>query len=314
MASGTEFEASCKFYEGNYEEIGKWFLKPGEKVTLGDRNNRACRFCGERSPEVTFKSAAHAIPEALGNKTLFTAYECDTCNHGFGTGIENDFGNWSKPMRTFAQIAGKSGVPTIKTKRGDSRVEFGPNGFDIKQYETDPIFEIDEKKKTLTFRLQRDPYTPIAVLKAFIKMGLSVLPEEEMPNFRAALSWVRNSNHQVSLVAKCPMMHTFVPGPRPFDIALILLRRRRDDIPAPYATFVLAYGNEVLQVFLPSPERDHHIDGQQIAVRPFPNPYDLIPSEFGPLKRGLTDLTGRSLIRGDIIPIAIHFDKFILKR
>lgn len=313
MAIGTEFEASCKFYEENYEEIRQWFLKPGNKVILGDRNNQVCRFCGKLSPEVTFNSAAHAIPEAMGNKTLFTAYECDTCNQGFGTGIENDFGNWSKPMRTFAQIVGKNGVPTIKTKKGDSRIELGPNGFDIKQYETDPILEIDEEKKTVTFRLRRDPYTPVAVLKAFVKMGLSLLPEEEMPNFRTALSWIRNSNHQVSLVAKCPMMYTFVPGPRPFDIVLILLRRKRDDFRVPYATFVLAYGNEVLQVFLPSPERDHHINHQQITIRPFPNPYDVIPSEFGPLKHGLIDLTGLSVVRDDITTLVMKAG-LILKR
>jgi len=38
-----------------------------------------------------------------------------------------------------------------------------------------------------------DTYTPIAVLKAFTKMALSILPEAELPNFQAALSWVRNS-------------------------------------------------------------------------------------------------------------------------
>jgi hypothetical protein len=53
----------------------------------------AAGFCGEISPEVTFKLEAHALPEALGNKSLTTTHECDACNQGFGRGIENDFGH-----------------------------------------------------------------------------------------------------------------------------------------------------------------------------------------------------------------------------
>jgi hypothetical protein len=55
----------------------------------------------------------------LGNKSVESTYECDACNEIFGKGIENDLGNWSKPMRTLARIRGKSGVPTIK-KTGDA--------------------------------------------------------------------------------------------------------------------------------------------------------------------------------------------------
>ena len=308
MANRTELEAAHGFYAKNYDCIGTWFL-PGKNITLRNRNEQGCRFCGRHPPAVTFKSAAHAIPEALGNKTLFTAYECDMCNQEFGNGIENDFGKWSKAMRTFAQIVGKRGIPAIKTK-GGSRIEVGPNGFEISSYPTDDLtYEIDEKKNTVTFHLRCEPYTPVAVLKALVKMGLSVLPEEEIPNFRTALSWIRNPNHQVSLVTKWPVMYAFVPGPRPFPgIKLILFRRKQDDLRVPYATFVLSYGNEVLQVFLPSPERDHHIYGQQIDLRPFPNEYDLKPSGFGPLKHGLINLTDCSS-EESVTTIGMKFDK-----
>jgi hypothetical protein len=63
-----------------------------EKVVA--RGACAAGFCGESSPEDTFKLEAHALPEALGNKSLTTTYECDACNQGFGRGIENDFGHW----------------------------------------------------------------------------------------------------------------------------------------------------------------------------------------------------------------------------
>lgn len=95
-------EDAIRFYGKNYDLLGSWLLKPGEKIMLGDKENRVCRFCGRTKPEVQFRKDAHAVSEMLGNKTLFTAYECDTCNGDFGKGIEQDLGNWSKPMRTMA--------------------------------------------------------------------------------------------------------------------------------------------------------------------------------------------------------------------
>src|SRR5271155_817686 len=103
------------FYATHYDLLGSWLLRPGDKVIVGDkRKPRTCRFCGKGAPEVKFRKVAHAIPEALGNKSIQSAYECDTCNEFFGKGIENHLGNWSKPMRTFARIRGNSSVPTLK--------------------------------------------------------------------------------------------------------------------------------------------------------------------------------------------------------
>ena len=46
--------------------------------------NQICRFCGRSRPEVSFRHGAHARPESLGNKSLFTIYECDSGNQFFG--------------------------------------------------------------------------------------------------------------------------------------------------------------------------------------------------------------------------------------
>src|SRR5450631_3173336 len=104
-------EEALNFYASYYDLIGSWMLQPGKAETLlGADEYRHCRFCGGHPPMVSFRNDAHAIPEALGNGTLFTSYECDSCNQAFGQGIENDLGNWSKPMRTLSLIPGKSGV------------------------------------------------------------------------------------------------------------------------------------------------------------------------------------------------------------
>ena len=56
-------------------------------------------------PAVSFRQEAHAIPEALGNKTLFVSYECDRCNNSFGRGIENDLGKRDTKARSLANVA-----------------------------------------------------------------------------------------------------------------------------------------------------------------------------------------------------------------
>ena len=201
MELNPDKEKAADFYDQNYAGIEPLFLEPEKRIFLGDKQNRSCRFCGRKSPDVSFRKKAHAIPELLGNRSLFTNYECDECNSFFGSTIENDLGNWTKPSRTFARIRGKSGVPTIK-KGGNGegwRIDYGVSGFHIKQYESDPFFEIDETSKRLRLELKRDVFTPVAVLKAFVRIGLTLLPPDELPNFQTALSWIRNPDH-----TKCP--------------------------------------------------------------------------------------------------------------
>ena len=299
------------YYDKTYCSVGQWFLEPAKTIVLGQTTDQACRFCGKRAPGVTFDLVAHAIPESLGNKNLLSAYECDSCNRLFGSSIENDFGNWSKPMRTFARIRGKNGVPTLKKdSRGGWRIEYGLTGFKIEQYEADPISEINEKERQITFQLRRDPFTPVAVLKAFVKMGLSVMPDAEMRSFSHALRWIRNTDHRVGLVSEFPILYSFIPGPMANDKIVLLLFRRRDGIEdVPYAFFILSYGNEVFQVYLPSPKRDHTIHGKQLQLMPFPHPNDISPSGYGSVQRRVLNLTGLDVVKGEIVTLTMGFER-----
>lgn len=304
------------FYETHYDVLGSWLLKPGDKVVLGDKNNRICRFCGKRPPEETFRKVAHAIPESLGNKSIESAYECDTCNDKFGRGIENDLGNWSKPMRTFARIRGKSGVPTLK-KGGDApgwRIEYGEKGFNISSYEDDPLYEIDEANKKITFNLKRDAYTPVAVLKAFMKIGLTLLPDVEIVNFPHLMAWVQDKDHSRPFADKCPIIYSFQPGPMPNDlIAAFILRRKPYVTGYAYAYLILGYGNEVFQVQLPSQKHDSAMNGQSVSIHPFPTPGSPDPTRFGAPGRALLDFTGREVVKGEIVPLTVGYEQAVEK-
>ena len=234
----------------------------------------------------------------------------------FGQGIENDLGNWSKPMRTFARIRGKSGVPTLK-KGGDApgwRIEHCNTGFNITSYEDDPLFEIDEANKKITFKLKRDAYTPVAVLKAFMKIGLTLLPDEEIENFPHLMAWVRETDHNRAFAHQCRIIYSFQPGPMPNDlIAAFILRRRPHVTGYPYAYLVLGYGNEVFQVQLPSQKHDAAMNGQSVQIFPFPTPGSPDPARFGPPGRALLDFTGREVVRGEVVPIVTGYELAIWK-
>jgi len=312
----TSLEVNINFYETHYDILQQWFLRPGNKIVLGDKQNRVCRFCGRKPPEVTFRKVAHAIPEALGNKSIESAYECDDCNEGFGCGIENDLGNWSKPTRTFARIRGKSGVPTLK-KGGDGkgwRIEYGVAGFNISSYEDDPLYQIDEANRRITFQLKRDSYTPVAVLKAFMKIGLTLLPDEEIENFPHLMNWVKSTDHSRRFADQCPVIRSFHPGPMPNDlIAVFILRRKPHVTNYPYMFLVLGYGNEVFQVQLPSEQHDLALNGQSISILPFPSPVSPDPAQYGSCRVQVLDLTGREVVKGEIVPVQVGYDVAVHK-
>lgn len=305
---------NINFYEENYDIIGQWFVQPGNKIVLGDMQNRICRFCGKQPPEVTFRKVAHAIPELLGNKSIESTYECDTCNHEFGAGIENDLGNWSKPMRTLIRIRGKSGVPTLK-KGGNKpgwRIEFDQSRLNITTYENEPIYEVDEENKSVTFKLRRDSYTPVAVLKAFMKIGITLLPDDEVSNFSGLMAWVREPDHSKRYLNKCPVIYAFQPGPMPNDfIAALILRRKHTVTGYPYAFLVLGYGNEVFQVPLPSEKHDGHMSGQSISLYPFPVPGHPDPVRYGEPKRTVLDFMDCQVRKGEIMTTQMGYDSRI---
>lgn len=186
------------FYDKNYKIVGQWMLEPEKKQFLGEAHSRKCRFCDRSEPETTFETLAHAIPESIGNKSLFSYYECDECNGKFGRGIESDFGNWSKPIRAMTRIKGKNGVPTVaKNGKLGWRVETDEQGdLRMKMKEAAPIFTVDEEKKQITFHLTRGDYTPAAVLKTFMKIALTLLPQLQMFYFSGLRNWVNEPDHK----------------------------------------------------------------------------------------------------------------------
>jgi hypothetical protein len=140
-------------------------------------------------------------------------------------------------------------------------------------------------------------------------MGLTVLLAEDMPNFGSAIEWIKTKNHNAGKNYHWPIIRTFMPGGFRGDvITLMPFRRKREDADFPYAFFILGYGNEMFQVFLPTPERDQHIEGKKVAIDRFPCFLDFYPSQVGLPEVQQLDLTGTTVVRGDIVTTTMSFD------
>lgn len=304
------YDQAINFYRRNYRGACVYLLSDdSERIVLEDMDRQRCRFCGRKDPEVSFRRVAHAIPEMLGNKKLFSRYECDTCNTFFGRGIENDYGNWSKPMRTLSGRRGKKGVPTHKGGGENGwRIGRENNHFSINAGEGEHgrPFVASEDHRVIDFALKCDPHRPMAVHKAFVKMALSILPETELPNFHQALTWIMNPDHREDVPILAPALVTFTPGPASLDGIKVGVICRKEDAPdsAPYAFLMLSYGNESFQVILPSPERDAALEGQALSLPPFPQP----PSPDGPLQVFELDLRDTELVTDAVARCTFKFE------
>jgi len=86
----------------NPNKSDKWlclfshWVKPVDgqrKHYIGQRTPRKCRFCGRDETMATFRSDAHIIPAAFGNRSLLSYEECDDCNQQIGSRLEDDLAN-----------------------------------------------------------------------------------------------------------------------------------------------------------------------------------------------------------------------------
>jgi hypothetical protein len=109
---------------------------------------------------------------------------------------------------------------------------------------------------------------PVPALKALVRMGLALLPVEELDQANDAMEWVANPDDDRDAVVLdglglgCRVYVTPEPVPSPFAS---LARRDDDDAPLPYLLFFVGTGRVVLQTHLPFCPRDEELDEEACA-------------------------------------------------
>lgn len=239
-----------------------------KKIYLGEKGK--CRYCGKSSPEVEFRKVAHAVPELLGNKFLFSNDECDTCNSYFDKNLENNLANFLGILRTTSQIHGKKGVPKIKSSAGD-RVEAINGDIVIIHTEDSEITKaLDEK--TIMIRSSSTPYVPINVYKCFIKIALSAMPAYALQSFSECLRWIRYNNEPAKFDSRFLKMNiTMVPGKSPFrKIWLQIYKRTGGKEKYPYMICVISLSNYMFQFAIPFNKKDKNLNPEKFQIPVFP--------------------------------------------
>jgi hypothetical protein len=177
------------------------------------KDERVCRFCQKGHPEVKFETKAHTIPQQWGRCKPINLFECDDYNGQFSK-WETDFGDYFLINRALIGSKKKKGYPKYKTKSSTQIESISPDKLDLSESDREKVIKkigkdkfvilirqgnIEEVKREgnmIYFNLLRKPFRPINVYKVFLKIGLSLIPEIDLPKFTFLLKLL-NSDREI---------------------------------------------------------------------------------------------------------------------
>lgn len=242
--------------ENNYNILFTNFNKLTEECNIGRNQNKVCRFCGRNEVETTFDTVAHAIPECLGNKQIICLDECDNCNQDFANNIEDHLAAITLPYRVINMIEGKKKIPSYQTQSQKAKIniEDAENRFlKIIAREDSGFASLDEKNNNIRIEYDLPSHVPSAAYKTLVKMALSIMTNEEINYFKILNSWIQEKDHSKTLMNQLKVIMTFVPGINPFKQTTVFLLKRHSKIEKyPEYMFILAFGNIMYQIVIPS--------------------------------------------------------------
>ncbi|MEQ9347072.1 MAG: HNH endonuclease [Thalassospira sp.] len=306
------FEA-LKFYTDNYETLCFRNLNAKDKIdTLGSKPHK-CRFCHNTKPDVNFSKDAHVIPAFIGNKVLFSYYECDDCNARFSA-FEDDLAKMTMGDRAVGQVPKRKGFTSLKPQGKKSSFKRGPTGVLIKQFADEGVFTIDENNSQLIIKYDTQPFRPLGAYKALAKMAYTLLPDQELEHVEELRKWLLQTDVITQKVYADQghwCFQTFVPGPAPFPHPIVALLKRKEPVNAPYLMFFIAFGNSSYQIFVPCPKMDQDLVGKTFNFVPYPHLYMIQPwCVPGSLQQGLLLLDAHER-KSEPRTLNMHYDTMV---
>lgn len=212
------------------EKYEFYHLGPHRKnIGEPDKTKRICRFCNNTSKPLTFNSKAHAISEALGNKTLILFDECDACNQRFSKEIEQDLIEYYALLRIFFGIKGKNGLSGYSG--ANFSIKNSLEGLTITytaENETD--VNDDSIPKEIPLRSKRK-ISKQNIYRTLVKYFLSVIDKSRLVHFEETLKWM-NQGHSYEKLPLVGRIDFVKVAEQP---SLIYYIRKTDDTSLPYA-------------------------------------------------------------------------------
>lgn len=218
-----------------------------------DKNKRICIYCGrDMKHGATFHDVAHAIPEALGNKTYIQNEECDECNGFFAKYVEEDLCNWLSVTRWLCGIKGKNGYPIFQYGANfaryvdkDTNKEWGPfeglkDIISAKNYQG-PILIGSEKvdiDNMNTLRYSKK-YRPCNIYKALVKCVIGLIDKSQLPFFRDTIQWLRYGEENIKLPPIAIILSKVIFNPP--ELYIFTRKSFSADMPYCYAELRIGY-------------------------------------------------------------------------
>ncbi len=299
------------FYE-QYDVVTKHRLVAERPIRLQDHTcaeERNCRFCGKSKGDATFRNTAHAIPELMGNKSIFSMNECDECNAFFAHAYEDHLAKWYGPMRSLCRISGKRGTPGYKD--GAFKIAMKEGGLHINM-PSDTGKPESSPAGPGTLHLPSDmktqPYVPLRAAKALVKAAVSIVPLPLLQECDNAIAWLMNrAEFQLS---SFPVCISFTPGPTPYRKGTAMLLKRKNDEPTPFLWCMIASSNLRFQFMIPCCQSDSWMKkgANTFTIHHYPVPFTKEhESVFGESTCGVQDW-GSSEPRVEKINASFHYD------
>jgi hypothetical protein len=238
----------------------------GVPVYLG--NKGVCRYCDERDPKM-FRTVAHTFPEALGNKWVFSRDECDRCNKKVFSLYDEELTKAVSPFLTLGGVKGKGnkvratgrtgGASHIEQRRdaeGKRSIVAAATGFDL-----DTIVSADPTGRRIQLKtpIAPVPFKPRFAYKALAKMGVALLPPEELVNYRKLIAWLLDPADSENFPVLEVGMSFASVGNAPAHAVGQLLRRTNPRDVIPHIIFIFCAGSICLQIDLLSDRMEEHI-------------------------------------------------------
>lgn len=299
-----------------------------------------CRFCGEIE-KGKFKKDAHIIPEGLGNRFLVSNFECDNCNEKFGS-YESDLCEFLGPIRTLSLVEGKSKkkknrIPKFKNFKTKVRIEakLGSENSNQDNYSDQlkklfankhsihlgqpPKDEVifDKESKTFKFSITKNPYTPLSVFKAFLKIGYSFLNQKELSNYRFTQKLLDSKDANIDL--SFPNIKNFFsileiqfPHSNFFPTPQGILFKKEETFKSEYAyierIFLLCFKSHAFQIPLIFSKNDvpqlNNKKGYKFPMFDFSLEYpEEMQNEYGKLVNNVINLSSNELKKNDVFKL-----------
>ena len=302
-------------FTSKYEQIAHLRTDLDKKIIIGISGNNTCRYCGKSKPQVTFRKAAHVIPEFLGNKHLLSNFECDRCNDLFSK-YEDAFSKFLGPLRTLTQIRGKSKtkIPKFVDHKTKNKIYETEGNINLDVFDSSKIIkEMNEKK--LIINTFKNPYIPLFVYKALIKIGIAILDEREITSYDSCLNFLKDNSVDDKYSRLSHLFCYFIPFPF-IKSPEILLFRKRSKVwnTIPRHCVIMNFKNSSYQFFLPGHLDnewiyENHVKELKLPIFPLLCDYRLFRDNGITYQFKTINLTSNEKLSEDFTLITLNFDK-----